>query len=161
MYCQKCETEKDSSHFYPLQKSECKGCTKARVRRNYRKNTTHFKEYEKKRSTLPHRVKARLDYANKEQGRLRGNEAKKEYIRRNPEKRKAQVISGNAIRSGKLIRQPCVFCGETKVQGHHEDYSKPLDVLWLCTKHHAAVHRGKIQVIANPIPFIQHERGLL
>ncbi len=30
----------------------------------------------------------------------------------------------------------CSDCGETKVEAHHEDYSKPLDVEWLCKKHH-------------------------
>jgi hypothetical protein len=45
-----------------------------------------------------------------------------------------------ALKSGKLTRQPCQVCGEMRVQAHHEDYSKPLDVMWLCTKHHAERH---------------------
>ena len=53
-----------------------------------------------------------------------------------PEKIKARDIVNKAIKSGKLIRMPCLICGETKVEGHHEDYDKPLDVDWLCQKHH-------------------------
>lgn len=33
---------------------------------------------------------------------------------------------------GKLIPQPCRYCGNAEVQMHHEDYSKPLEVIWLC-----------------------------
>jgi hypothetical protein len=35
---------------------------------------------------------------------------------------------------------PCVVCGNPKTDGHHEDYSKVLDVVWLCRKHHMERH---------------------
>lgn len=54
---------------------------------------------------------------------------------RNPEKNHAQRIVFVNLRNGKLKKLPC-FCGKIKVEGHHEDYSKPLDVKWLCRKHH-------------------------
>lgn len=42
-----------------------------------------------------------------------------------------------AKKRGRLIPQPCCVCGGTeKIHAHHEDYSKPLDVIWVCTKHH-------------------------
>jgi len=47
---------------------------------------------------------------------------------------------GNALRDGKVVKRPCEVCGDPKSQGHHEDYSKPLDVVWLCTVHHGARH---------------------
>lgn len=40
-----------------------------------------------------------------------------------------------------LDRKPCVICGNAKVEAHHPDYSKPLDVIWLCKKHHGEIHR--------------------
>ena len=47
----------------------------------------------------------------------------------------------NAVRRGLLTCQPCKFCGRTEnVHGHHDDYSKPLDVLWLCKNHHLLLH---------------------
>ena len=64
---------------------------------------------------------------------------KKAWAARNPEKRSAQVAVSNAIRDGRLERQPCEVCGE-KAQAHHDDYSKPLDVRWLCPIHHGALH---------------------
>jgi len=59
----------------------------------------------------------------------------------NPEKPRAYGIVMRAIRSGKLKRQPCEVCGTLKVVAHHEDYSKPLEVNWLCRKHHNEHHR--------------------
>lgn len=74
------------------------------------------------------------------------------YLRNKPEKLensraynksqkgKASQALRDAVRWGKIKRQPCEVCGVLKSQGHHEDYSKPLDVVWLCAKHHAEVH---------------------
>lgn len=46
----------------------------------------------------------------------------------------------NLVRSGKLVSLACEHCGADKTQAHHEDYLKPLEVVWLCTKCHAARH---------------------
>lgn len=62
-----------------------------------------------------------------------------------PEKRKARMACQHAVRTGKIVRGCCVVCGNPKTQGHHEDYSKPLDVVWLCVKHHAEVHHQSKQ----------------
>jgi hypothetical protein len=44
---------------------------------------------------------------------------------------------------GKLKRQPCEVCGATEnIERHHEDYSKPLDVQWLCPTHHRERERA-------------------
>ena len=46
-----------------------------------------------------------------------------------------------AIMEGVLIRQPCEVCNtEIDVQAHHDDYYKPLEVRWLCRKHHREHH---------------------
>ena len=57
-----------------------------------------------------------------------------------PEKWSARAKLRNAVKVGKIIKLPCEFCGDIKSQGHHEDYLKPLEVKWLCMKHHRIVH---------------------
>jgi hypothetical protein len=44
------------------------------------------------------------------------------------------------IASGEIIKLPCAVCGNAKAQGHHEDYSKPFDLVWLCVRHHQDRH---------------------
>lgn len=52
----------------------------------------------------------------------------------------ARNLLQSAVRWGKMKRQPCIKCGKEEAQGHHEDYSKPYDVVWLCRTHHGEVH---------------------
>ena len=61
-----------------------------------------------------------------------------------PEVLKAKDAANNAIRSGRLIRKyNCEICGEGGlIHKHHEDYSKPLEVCWLCPKCHKGVHKN-------------------
>lgn len=47
----------------------------------------------------------------------------------------------SAITKGSIVRQPCVRCGDPNSEGHHDDYDKPLDITWLCAKHHKEYHR--------------------
>ena len=62
-----------------------------------------------------------------------------------PERRAAQIIISNAIQTGALIRPSyCSIC-DTKCipEGHHTDYTKPLDVIWVCKKCHTDYHYSK------------------
>lgn len=69
-------------------------------------------------------------------GKDRRSIKSKEYRLKYPERVRAHQRVTDAIRRGKIIRLPCNICGELKSEGHHEDYSKPLDVIWLCRIHH-------------------------
>lgn len=59
-----------------------------------------------------------------------------------PERRKAGIIVMNALRTGKIIRSDhCSVCNKICVpEGHHPDYSKPLEVVWVCKDCHTAIH---------------------
>ena len=57
-----------------------------------------------------------------------------------PDARRAHLIARKAIKDGKLIRKPCEVCGARPVDAHHNDYDRPLDVRWLCQKHHRRFH---------------------
>jgi hypothetical protein len=66
--------------------------------------------------------------------------------RENPEKYKARNMVSNAVRDGKLFKQPCEVCESTwKIQAHHDDYSKPLEVHWLCPRHHSEVTMAAVR----------------
>jgi hypothetical protein len=59
---------------------------------------------------------------------------------------RARTAVQNAVFSGALVRpSQCQACGKSglKLHGHHNDYSKPLDVEWLCAKCHGAAHRRR------------------
>lgn len=58
------------------------------------------------------------------------------------EKRDAYATTAKALRDGVLVRQPCEVCGDAVgIHGHHEDYSKPLEICWLCLWHHRERHK--------------------
>lgn len=69
-------------------------------------------------------------------------EARKRWAKRNPHKIKAQRQAHQAVRSGKIKRKKkCEGCGKQKrLQMHHDDYSKPLDVQFLCSGCHGKAH---------------------
>lgn len=64
------------------------------------------------------------------------------YRDANPEKRQAHAQVASAIRSGRLVRpSACETCGaDGPIHAHHHDYSRPLDVAWLCPLCHKAAH---------------------
>jgi len=56
------------------------------------------------------------------------------------EHHKARRKVRTEIEAGRMHRKACEVCGELKTHAHHDDYSKPLDVRWLCPKHHREHH---------------------
>ena len=56
--------------------------------------------------------------------------------------RRAHSIVAVAMHDGTLKQEPCELCGDPKAVAHHDDYSRPLDVRWLCRSHHTLVHNA-------------------
>lgn len=85
--------------------------------------------------------------------RLRRHRARKVRRPDDPMKTAARKAVENALRDGRLVRKACDKCGASRAHAHHEDYSKPLDVMWLCPKHHKARHREllKKEKAASPV----------
>ena len=145
--CNTCGKKKTESEFYKRAASKdglaskCKECQK---------------EYDKERANAPHRVKAREDYAKTDRGikareRARARwannnrekiyESTKLYREKNPKKCRAHGKVAYELKMGNLTPKPCEVCGAEKAVAHHDDYSKPLDVRWLCQAHHKQWHR--------------------
>lgn len=137
--CFKCSETKPLDEFYahPMMGdghlNKCKDCTKADVRANREARIEYYRAYDRQRAKQPHRLEERDIYA-------------RSYRKTRPEgsplKRAARVAVGNAVRDGKLIKPPeCEVCSmPADVHGHHDDYTKPLDVIWVCVPCHALIH---------------------
>lgn len=147
--CRECNTEKPLTEFYKHERmadghlNKCIPCVKSRVHKHREVHLEKIREYDKKRAKKPHRVQARKDYQQTEAGKLSKKRAMAAYLKRHPMVYAAHVITGNAIRDGKLFPQAsCSACNSTeKIEGHHDDYTKPLEVRWLCEKCHKRWHR--------------------
>ncbi len=64
----------------------------------------------------------------------------REYSKRHRDVKNAQQILSIAVKRGVISKLPCMVCGNPESEAHHGDYSKPLDVVWFCPKHHRRVH---------------------
>lgn len=61
-------------------------------------------------------------------------------LRAKPGRYAAHIAVQCAVLAGHLLRGPCEVCGSLRVQAHHDNYEKPLEVRWLCAKHHMELH---------------------
>jgi len=135
--CFKCGTEKDISLFYKHNKmsdghlGKCKECTKKDVTEHRNKNIERIRIYDRNRAKLPHRI-------------LNNKLRTKWFRKHNPVEYAAHILLSNAVKSGK-IKKPtkCSNCNKrTMIHGHHENYHKPLDVIWLCPVCHKLLHKA-------------------
>ena len=128
-WCFRCGAWKKLNQFYVHRRmadghlNKCKECTKRDVKLRRFLYPEKLKEYEVKRNKKPGRIEKRCGYLRR-------------YRARHPEKDLARSMVFDAVRSGRLAKLPCSECGSEKVEAHHRDYSKPLDVQWLCHLHH-------------------------
>ena len=137
--CFKCKTIKPLSDFYKHKMmldghlNKCKECNKKDVQKNRADKIDYYREYDRRRAKEQHRIDAAQAYS-----RWWRNEFKQKY--------ECHLAVSNALRRGDLQKQPCIRCGSNEfIVGHHEDYSKPLDVWWLCEVCHKQRHRELLQ----------------
>ena len=132
--CFKCKAVKQLEDFYKHPQmpdgrvNKCKECNKKDVTANREKNMERIREYDRERGKNKERM-----LANVETTRAWRAEDKRRTVAHNAVAR--------AIRSGALERIPCIRCGEAKSLAHHEDYDKPLGVIWLCQPCHKQRHK--------------------
>src|SRR5690348_8140498 len=114
--CKKCQRELPLAMFYAHKMmadghlSFCKSCVRQRVRNHRERNVDRIRQYDRDRG---YRVYDRS-------------------------KERARQLVYNAKRRGELVPGQC-WCGEDG-EAHHPDYTKPLEVVWLCKKHHGEEH---------------------
>jgi transposase-like protein len=152
--CRNCLLEKPLDFFYKHAAmrdgylNKCIDCVKQRISKHRLLNIDRIKEYDKKRAKLPHRIASQKEYQKTEKGRIAKQKAMKAYKQRFPLKKAAHIITSNHIRDGKLFpASACSVCGSTSnIEGHHDDYTKPLDIRWLCISCHKKWHRDNTAV---------------
>jgi hypothetical protein len=110
--CSSCNEEKDFSLFHKNKNAKT-GCV------SYCKSCKKLKD-----SAL-----VRTDY----------KAIKDKWRKQFPDRKNAQMKVYRALKNGVLTKEPCFICGE-KSEAHHPDYSRPLDVVWLCAPHHRQAH---------------------
>ena len=149
--CRGCGLTKPVAEFYVRKDGwryfDCKRCYQAKFR-DWRK------EYRKRPEVRARKVIQDRLYVRSEKGRaLQRRRSKQDYRGPNAYQVKARLAVSHAIREQRLVRQPCevLGCG-ARAQAHHHDYSRPLDVSWLCPPHHRQYHAGifNLRWIANP-----------
>ena len=125
--CRECGTEKPTSEYYKNSETadgllgHCKACHKEIVAANKLKRPDHYRAYARERSQLPAKRAQTL-----------------RWMRDNPEKTKPKRAVYLALRKGTLVKptnceaqlKRCLPGG--RIEAHHEDYSRPLDVIWVC-----------------------------
>ena len=128
--------------------NKCKECAKKDVKINYIVNKDYYKEYDKERDKTEKRRSMRKEYAKNNPEKIR--EIKRRWARKNKHKRNAQSKARRAVLSGLLVKpNKCSKCGnKAKIEAHHEDYNKPLDVIWLCNSCHTKEHyKSKLSIL--------------
>jgi len=144
--CRKCQESKSIEEFYKTpggiggRDSVCKECRKTAVLAKRHANIEHFREYDQKR----------------------GNHAKPGYVKawRNRSKIKEQAHNrvSRAVAAGRIIKpESCEQCDAAKqsIHAHHDDYTKQLDVRWLCAPCHQrwhAKHGEAMNADMDPLP---------
>ena len=126
--CKQCRSTE-----YKLYKREKKEYIKARNKAYYEKNKERLCAYKKQK-------RKDVGLEKTESRRLSRLKYTRTMRALYPEKFKARSAIKRAIRSGKIKRLPCEICGDKNTHGHHEDYSKPMEVKWLCPLHHRIAH---------------------
>jgi hypothetical protein len=160
--CTKCGLEKRRGDFYADSRKAdglmciCKECHKDGMRAVRQARADYYREFDRQRVNRPERVALRAAYRTTARGQERVAVGRKKWSERNPEKRAAHITVGNAVRNGRLIKRPCEVCGNPEVEAHHDDYSKPLKVRWLCTEHHIG-HHVEVRRAEIPAPLIMGE----
>jgi hypothetical protein len=123
--CFKCGAEKPLTEYYKHKAmadghlNKCKSCAKKDVKQHRDLNILRIRAYDRAR------------------GNRQTAEYQREYRRKNREKQKAHTLVAYHLESP----GSCELCGEeTRLHAHHRDYSKPLDVTWLCPACHQNIH---------------------
>lgn len=132
-YCPDCKQEKLLSEFNRSKsrpsgyQNICRKCQQVRYTKWH---------YETLKADPIKHEKRKAYYRQKEKERRLRNKTDPKYKKM----KAAHTVIAGMVAGGWLTSQPCEVCGKKETEAHHDDYDKPLDVQWLCKKHHKLIH---------------------
>jgi hypothetical protein len=139
--CTNCKEKKKVTEFFKNKTTEdgyhywCKEC-KSKANRKYNELNKKSIRLNKKKYNESHREILR--------------KSNKSWKNKNPHKIEAERKISYAIRIGKIKKQNCTKCDSSKdLHAHHEDYTKPLEIIWLCRTCHFQRHKEMREIKAN------------
>ena len=146
--CFKCQILKPLSDFYKHKRmgdghlNKCKDCAKKDVTKHREGNLEKVREYDRNRPNHKERLQRNKEYAKTDVGKQVVAKSRNNYRKKHKLRYVAKAVFGHAVRDGKILRPNyCSHCGiEGSPQGHHNDYNKPLDVVWVCVRCHTNFH---------------------
>ena len=132
--CFKCKAIKLLTEFYKHSQmldghlNKCKACTKKDSNEHRKSNIEKIRAYDRERGKLSYRIAQRT-------------EVNRAWRQEDKRRQKAHNAVRYAMIKGTLIKNSCERCGNEKSLAHHDDYDKPLDVMWLCQPCHKERHK--------------------
>lgn len=135
--CSCCKETKPLDCFHKRgehRRSHCKDCRRTRESERNRERACryYYANYDKSREGAKRWA---------EENPEKMNEYKYAWRRRNQQKARAHWTVSNHLRSGNLKKGLCEECGSDETHAHHDDYDQPLEVRWLCARHHSSLHK--------------------
>lgn len=142
--CSKCNKLKSLDLFFTRIRNsklsyhaECKDCTKGAKKQWAINNAPYTRSYARKYYEINSEVQ-KDSHRQWSKGK-RGTKFYRRYL--DPIKVSARKKVAYALKTGKLKKLPCSVCGVDRVEAHHENYNKPLEIVWLCKQHHGFLSR--------------------
>lgn len=170
--CKSCKAEKPINEFHRASNvkdghaGKCKICKNAYVsewrNKNYDRKTETDRKWSEKNSG---RKKESIRLWRKRNSEKVSEYRKQSYLRnyqhireyhvlwreQHPDKKQCHMLLNEAVYSGNVTKpSSCQICEATgNLHGHHHDYTKPLDVWWLCPSCHHLLHRLERNAMRN------------
>lgn len=161
--CTKCKQYKEDELFSNKMKIKntgtCKLCKKIYAKKYRQDKSVRISEYKREYRDKNLAEIEKYKKKHREENKDKYSKYSKDYRENNRIKTRAKDKIAKALKKGTLKKECCVACfaedkivNFTNIDGHHPDYNKPLEVIWLCRKHHLQEHK-KIKLINknNPI----------
>jgi hypothetical protein len=132
--CFKCNINKQLTEYYKHAQmgdghlNKCKDCTKKDANQHRANNLERIREYDRQRGKLADRIAS-------------NTAVNRAWRAEDKRRQKAHSAVSKALRQGALLKEPCCRCGNEKSVAHHDDYDRPLDIMWLCQPCHKQRHK--------------------